>query len=63
MFHPDIISFKWENGSDSQSGSTMLKGPFAIVEQPDFTWLSVQFYRLVYCSACQNNQEWASDRT
>ncbi len=51
MFHPDIISFNWENISDSQSENLMMKGPFAIVEQPYFTWLSV------YEHASQDSRE------
>jgi len=51
MFHPDIISFQWEDRSDSQSENLMMKGPFAIIEQPGFTWLSV------YEHASQDSRE------
>lgn len=41
MFHPDIIEYNCEDLSDSHSGNLIMKGPFAIIEQPDFTWLSI----------------------
>jgi hypothetical protein len=51
MFHPDIIAYNWEDLSDSHSRTLMMKGPFSILEQPDFTWLSV------YEHASQDSRE------
>lgn len=51
MFHPHRLKYQWEERDSAGSQDILMKGPFAIIEQPGFSWLST------YEHASQDSRE------
>ncbi|HKK62284.1 MAG TPA: alpha-galactosidase, partial [Bacteroidales bacterium] len=56
MFHPHKLEYQWKESDPSRLQDVLMKGPFAIIEQPGFSWLST------YEHASQDSREGLEQR-